>query len=152
MDSVTDYLQTVGRTERRGHCIEFCRSLHFQSFTYFFAERGKGGEKEWERNVDLCTSRTPPTRDLPATQAWALSNNHTGNLLIPKPAHSPLSHTSQGELYILKVKEGNMSNEDPEGTIRKTKEIPEERNITEAKKRDCCRDYSTALGVRVIGG
>ena len=37
----------------------------------------------------------------PATQACALTGNQTGNLLVCRLALDPLSHTSQGRIFIL---------------------------------------------------
>ena len=40
----------------------------------------------------------------PATQACALAGNQTGNALVLWPALNPLSHTSQGKLFIVYLK------------------------------------------------
>ena len=37
----------------------------------------------------------------PATQACALTGIWTGNVLVHRPAFNPLSHTSQGRVYIV---------------------------------------------------
>ena len=36
----------------------------------------------------------------PATQACALTGNRTGDLLVTRLALNPLSHTSQGHIYL----------------------------------------------------
>ena len=66
-------------------------------FIYLFLEKGEEREKERERKYHcVVASHMPSTRDLPETQAYALSGNQTSDLLVCKPALSPLSHTSQG--------------------------------------------------------
>ena len=66
---------------------------------YLFLERGEGREKERERNINVwlpCACPLPGT--WPTTQACALTGNRTGNPLLCRPALSPLSLTSQGNL------------------------------------------------------
>ena len=60
-------------------------------FIYLFLERGKEGEK----HQCMVAFHVPPTGDLAATQARALTGNRTGDPLVHRPALNPLSHTSQ---------------------------------------------------------
>ena len=65
--------------------------------TYLFIERGKGREKERERNINvwlLLKCLQPGT--WPATQTCALTGNQTSNHLLRRLAFNPLSHTNQG--------------------------------------------------------
>ena len=72
-------------------------SLFFKDFIYLFVERGEGKEIERERNINVCLPLVRPQLDTwPATQAYALTRNRTGNPLVCRPVLSPLSHTSQG--------------------------------------------------------
>ena len=69
----------------------------FKDFIYLFLERGEGGEKERERNINVWLPLTwPPLETWPATQACALAGNQTSDPLVCRPALNPLSHTSQG--------------------------------------------------------
>ena len=61
-----------------------------------FLDRGEGREKQGEKHQCVTASCTPPTGDLPTTQACALTGNGTGNPLVHRPALNPLGHTSQG--------------------------------------------------------
>ena len=62
-------------------------------FIYLFRRR----EGERERNISLWLPLVHPLLGTwPATQAFALTGNQTGDLLVHRPALSPLSHTSQG--------------------------------------------------------
>ena len=73
----------------------------FKDFNYLFSERGKGKEKEGERNIIVqekhplgasCTQPGPET--WPIAHVCALTRNWTGNLLVcgrmPKPQESGL--------------------------------------------------------------
>ena len=65
-------------------------------FTYF--QRGRARTRNinvWEKHQSVALARTQlGTR--PTTQACALMGNWTRDLSVHKPAHNPLSHTSQG--------------------------------------------------------
>ena len=54
-----------------------------------------------ERNISWMPLTCPQSGTWPATQAWALTGNRTGNLLIHRLELNPLSHTSHGPLYFL---------------------------------------------------
>ena len=75
---------------------------HFFKRFYLFLEREEGKEKERERNISVWL---PLSHTLlgtwPATQACGLTGNWTSNPLVCKLALNPLSHTSQGSVYIL---------------------------------------------------
>ena len=66
----------------------------FKFYLFTFRERGREGEGESVR--DLVASCMPPTGDLAATLACALTGNRTGDLLVHRSALNPLGHTSQG--------------------------------------------------------
>ena len=72
--------------------------------------KGKGGRKRG-RGISMC-SCTPPTGDLAHNPGMCPDWNQTCNPLIHRPKLNPLSHTSQGHLFIFKgrgregVKEG----------------------------------------------
>ena len=61
--------------------------------------------KERERNVNVWLPLTGPLLGTwPATKAYALTGNRTSNPLVLRPVLNPLSHTSQGQSYLLKCK------------------------------------------------
>ena len=56
---------------------------NFDTFVCLFLERGKGREKERERNVNVWLPLVWPVLvTWPATQACALTGNRTGDLLV----------------------------------------------------------------------
>ena len=71
---------------------------------YLFLETGEGREKERERNINVpeihrsVASRMSPAGTWLTTQACALTGNQIGDLLVHRPALSPLGHPSQGVL------------------------------------------------------
>ena len=73
--------------------------LFLKDFIYLFLERGEGREKGRERNIKVWLPLTRlPLGTWPATQTYALTGNRTGDPLVPRPAHNPLSHTIQGNI------------------------------------------------------
>ena len=58
---------------------------------------GRKGEREGEKHQCVIASHSPPTGDLPETQACALTGNPTSNPLVRRPALNPLNHSSQGK-------------------------------------------------------
>ena len=68
-----------------------------KNFIYLFLERGKGREKERERNINRLPLACPLLGTRPTTQACARTRNQTGKLPVLRPALNPLSHTSQGQ-------------------------------------------------------
>ena len=71
-------------------------------FMYLFLERGEGREKEREIYIDLPLA-CPQQGTWPAAEACGLAGNRTRDLLVHRPALSPLSHTSQGTMIVLKI-------------------------------------------------
>ena len=71
-------------------------SLRF--YLFIFRERGR----EEEKHQCVVASHVPPTGDLtwPATQACAMTENRTYDPLVCRLALKPLSHTSQGMLFL----------------------------------------------------
>ena len=70
----------------------FCKILF-----YLFLDRGKGREKERERNFKVWLPLIHLQLGIcSATQACALTGNQTRDPLVRRPALSPRSHTSQG--------------------------------------------------------
>ena len=80
-------------------------SSNFQDFeqwkflkNFYLFTLDKEREEEGEKHQCVVASHMAPTGDLtwPATQAYALARNRTGNPLVRRPALNPLNHTSQG--------------------------------------------------------
>ena len=71
-------------------------SEFFKRFIYLVLERWEGTEKERVRNTDVQEIRPPQLGAWPATQACALTGNHTVDLLVSRPGLNTLSHASQG--------------------------------------------------------
>ena len=94
-------------TELTQECwLNFLR-IHFLAlknifYLFIFRERGMEGEKGREtamckRYMDRMPIARPQPGTWPSTQASALTGNRTSNLLVPRLALNPLSHTSQGK-------------------------------------------------------
>ena len=74
-------------------------SISFLRFYLFLFRQRRGREKERERNISVWLPLTHPLLGTwPATKALALTGNRTSDLLVPRLALNPLSHTSQGPL------------------------------------------------------
>ena len=75
---------------------------NFKDFIYLLLERGEGREKErretsmYRRYTHWLPPACPQLWTWPATQAWALTGNQTGNLSVLRLVLSPLNHTNQG--------------------------------------------------------
>ena len=65
-----------------------------------YFERGEGKEKERERKINVWFPlKHPVLGTWPATKAY--TGNRTSNPWVPRPALSPLSHTSQGHVFLI---------------------------------------------------
>ena len=82
--------------------FNFFSIFYFKNILFIlFLERGEGREKERERNIKVCLPLMHPLLGpWPATWACALTGNQTSNTVGHRPAFSPLSHTSQGWIFI----------------------------------------------------
>ena len=70
-------------------------------FKRFYLYRGKGRGKERERNITVWLPLMDPLLGTwPATQACGLDWESTSNPLVCRPVLNPLSHTSQGSMFI----------------------------------------------------
>ena len=69
---------------------------------FIFRERGREGEREGNVNVWLPLTR-PLLGTWPETQACALTENWTSDPLLHRQALNPLSHTSQGWIFLKKM-------------------------------------------------
>ena len=67
---------------------------------FLFSESRKGRAKERERNISWLPLVCLQMGTQPTTQACALTGNQTHNLLACRPVLSPLSHTSQGWIFL----------------------------------------------------
>ena len=80
-----------------------CFRYYFLKILFIFRERA-GKEKNRERNISQFPLMCPPTRDRPATEAGALIGNRTGDLLLCRTMLNELSHTSQGEILLVRIR------------------------------------------------
>ena len=72
---------------------------HFlRDFIYLFIlrERGREGEGEGEKHQCVVACPAPPTGDLACNPGMCPAGNRTGDPLVCRPVHNPLSPTSQG--------------------------------------------------------
>ena len=74
----------------------------FLKILFIFRERRREGDRETNISVWLPLTH-PQMGTWPATQACALTGNQTGNPLVCRPVLNPLSYTSQGFRFLLKV-------------------------------------------------
>ena len=73
----------------------------FKDFIYLFVERGKGREKERERNINVWLPLAhPPLGTWPTAQACALDWESNRRPFNSQASTQPLSHTSQGYYYV----------------------------------------------------
>ena len=103
-------------------CFFFKNLFYFlKCFIYLFLERGEGREKEGERSINVWLPLAqPPLGTWPVTQACAPTGNQTDIPSVHRPAFNPLSHTSQGSFFRLKIKRKNKRLNDI-STIQKKK-------------------------------
>ena len=71
----------------------------FVQILFIFRERGREGERE--RNTERLPPAHPQPGTWPTTQAYTLTRNRTCDLSVGGTMPSPLSHTTQGEAYVL---------------------------------------------------
>ena len=75
--------------------------IYLKRFICLFSHRGEGKEKKRERNINVWLPLMRPLLGTwPATQACALTGSRSSNPLILRPALNPLSHASQGSIWI----------------------------------------------------
>ena len=81
--------------------------LFFKTLFIYFQREGKRARKRGrgtsmcKRNMDRLPLTRPQLGTWPATQACALTGNHTSNLSVHRPSLSSLSHTSQVWAYLV---------------------------------------------------
>ena len=77
--------------------LEFLFFFSFSFFFFKFLDRGEGREKERERNINVWLPLScPPPRTWHATQACALTGDHTTDPLLHRLELNPLRHSRQG--------------------------------------------------------
>ena len=74
----------------------------FKDFIYLLLERRRRGEREGEKHQCVMPLARPQLETWPATQACALTENRTRDLLVRRPVLGPLNRTSQGCGHVLK--------------------------------------------------
>ena len=75
------------------------KSFFKRFYVLIFRQKGREGEREGEMclsHIDWPPYAHPQPGYWPATQAFALTGNQTGDLLVHRPVLNPLSHISQG--------------------------------------------------------
>ena len=88
------------------HSLFLYSCLFLKIFYYLFLERGKGGRKTGretlmcDRNIDWVLLIHPQQGTWPATQACVPTRNQTSDPSVCRLVLNPLSHTSQGYLFI----------------------------------------------------
>ena len=76
-----------------------CTFLKDCNYLFIFRQTGREGERK--RNISVWLPLThPPRGTWPTTQTRALAGNRNFNLLVHRPVLNPLSHISQGRLYL----------------------------------------------------
>ena len=99
---ISFYLVSTETAVMQYRIVSLASLLQFfkKDFIYLF-QRGKGREKERERNIDVWLPLTCPLLGIwPATQACALTGNQSGDPLIHRRALNPLRHTYQGPIIL----------------------------------------------------
>ena len=84
-------------------CLFYPFFKRFYLFIYF--REGKGGRK---KGKEKCSLAHPPLGISPTTQACALTGYRTCDPLVHRPVLNPLSHTSQGLLWVM-FRSGNIT-------------------------------------------
>ena len=70
------------------------------SYLFIFKERGREEEGEKHRSVVSCMSLT---RNLAHNPGMCLTGNRTSDLSVCRMMPNPLSHTTQGYFFFLKI-------------------------------------------------
>ena len=80
------------------------QNLFFLRIYLFFRERGREGEREEEKHINVQEKHPwwlfltrPQPGTWPTAQTCALTRNRSGNLLVHQQALNPRSHSSQGQ-------------------------------------------------------
>ena len=99
------FLKVNASRIQKGHCWYGnswgkvgMKGLLFFKYIIYFLERGKGRDKERERNSNQLPLVCPQPGTWPSTLACALTGNQTSDPLARRPALNPLSHSSQGRM------------------------------------------------------
>ena len=69
-------------------------------YLFIFRQRGREGEREGEKHQCAAPLMCPLLGAWPAIQTRALVGNRTGDPLVHRPVLNPLSHTSQGQIWL----------------------------------------------------
>ena len=78
-------------------------TFFFKTFILFL-ERGEGREKERERNINEWLPLTcPPIGDPARNPGMRPDQESNQQLLVRRPALSPLSYTSQGQIFFIRL-------------------------------------------------
>ena len=104
------------------------------------------GEREGEKHQCVVASHTPPTRDLACNPGMCPTGNRTGDPLVCRLVLSPLSHTSQGRMFVLIMRQGGgrreRENSDPQTPGGMDACRQHRRNIMGAwPSLSCCADW-----------
>ena len=73
--------------------------LFLKILLIYFQRKAKGRRKSGARNMDQLTLACPQPGTWLTTQAYALTQNQTGNLSVCSTTPNPLSYSNLGEVY-----------------------------------------------------
>ena len=94
-----------GRKNGILHLLSACRAavfyinyfiLFLKILFIYFLEKEKEGEREGEKHQCVVASYLNPPGNLAHNPGMCPTRTQTGDLLVPRPALNPMSHTSQG--------------------------------------------------------
>ena len=74
--------------------------IYFLKILFIFSERGREGETRGEKTSMCGYLLGPSPGTWPATQACALTGNHTSDALISRLTLNPLSYISQAKNFL----------------------------------------------------
>ena len=83
--------------------MSFSFLFFFEDFIYLCSERREGREEERERNVSMWLPLAPPTGDLTCNPGLCPDWDPACNALVCRLVLNPLSHTSQGCHFLIKL-------------------------------------------------